>query len=159
VAALILGFSGEVFKIQVEELQAKEGETFTVAGFSLAFRALAQREEGNKTITEALLDVGSSASGLGEASLAPAQFLFAAQNRQVTTEIDTWVRPMEDLYVALVGYDLRSKVAVFKVVVNPLVIWLWIGTALIVLGSALALLPGQVRGPADPEPPGGGDAC
>jgi cytochrome c-type biogenesis protein CcmF len=36
------------------------------------------------------------------------------------------------------------------VVVQPLVRWLWLGGALVVLGAVLAALPGRRRRPTDP---------
>ena len=38
----------------------------------------------------------------------------------------------------------------FGVVVQPMVMWLWIGGTLIVVGSVLSAIPGKRRRPTDP---------
>ena len=43
--------------------------------------------------------------------------------------------------IALVGYDAAREQAVLKIVINPLVIWLWAAAWLVALGTALALVP------------------
>jgi cytochrome c-type biogenesis protein CcmF len=45
----------------------------------------------------------------------------------------------EDLYVILAGYDENS--ATFKILVNPLVIWLWIGGSVMAFGTVIVMLP------------------
>ena len=45
----------------------------------------------------------------------------------------------EDLYVILAGYE--KDFATFKVLVNPLVIWLWIGGGIMILGTIVVVLP------------------
>jgi cytochrome c-type biogenesis protein CcmF len=45
----------------------------------------------------------------------------------------------EDLYVVLAGYE--EDIATFKVLVTPLVIWIWIGGTVMALGTIFAMLP------------------
>ncbi len=139
VALLIIGFSGMAYQIERDELQVREGETFELGDYRMTLGSLKQWDDGHKTITAAEVHVQRDGAPL--ATLHPAQFLFPHQSRQVTTEVDTWGTPVEDLYLALVGYDLGQKVAVLKVVLNPLVFWLWVSALLFSLGAALALLP------------------
>ena len=44
----------------------------------------------------------------------------------------------EDLYVILAGYDKEE--VTLKVLVNPLVVWLWIGGVVMGLGNLIVLL-------------------
>jgi len=50
----------------------------------------------------------------------------------------------EDLYVILAGYD--KDLATFKVLVNPLVVWLWIGGGIMVIGAIVIVLPERRKG-------------
>jgi cytochrome c-type biogenesis protein CcmF len=53
----------------------------------------------------------------------------------------------EDLYLILSGFsELDKNQATLKVLVRPLVIWIWIGGVVIALGSLLAILPLQKVG-------------
>ena len=45
----------------------------------------------------------------------------------------------EDLYVILAGYG--KEWATFKVLVNPLVVWLWIGGGIMAFGTFVVMLP------------------
>jgi len=48
----------------------------------------------------------------------------------------------EDLYVILVGVE-DNGLASFRLLVNPLVVWLWIGGGLLLLGGAAAWWPSR----------------
>ena len=53
-----------------------------------------------------------------------------------------------DLYAILVdGGESMQDQATFRIFINPLVIWLWIGTGVLTLGTIVALWPkkGQLR--------------
>lgn len=139
VALLIIGISGQAYKLEREEVHLRQGETTRLGDFEITFDALGQHDDGQKKITEAAMTIRQG--GKLVASVRPAQHLFAHQARQVTTEVDTYHTLAQDLYLALIGYDLQRKEAVFKIVVNPLVIWLWIGSLLFLLGTGLVLLP------------------
>ena len=61
------------------------------------------------------------------------------KSNQPQTEVAIRSGFKEDLYMVLSGWD-ESGVT-FHVYVNPLVIWIWIGVAIMVLGGAFVLLP------------------
>ena len=158
-ALVVVGFSGLAYKIEHEEVRLRPGETHSIGPFDLRLDGLGQRDDGQKTITEARVEVRRAGRVL--TTLLPAQHLFSHQSRQVTTEVDTAGNLLEDLYLALVGYDMTQQVAILKIVVNPLVLWLWIATALLGIGTAVALWPkvllpasllagGAAAGPASP---------
>ncbi len=66
---------------------------------------------------------------------------------QPVTEVAIRSTPVEDLYVILEGWDQSGSVA-FKVLVNPLVSWIWIGGGVLVLGGLIAFWPDRRRKPA-----------
>ena len=47
----------------------------------------------------------------------------------------------EDLYVVLAGFEAAEQSAVYMMTINPLVNWVWVGLAIMVIGSVLSLLP------------------
>jgi cytochrome c-type biogenesis protein CcmF len=47
----------------------------------------------------------------------------------------------EDLYVVFEGLNADSEHPVIKIIINPLVNWIWIGVLVIVLGTGMALVP------------------
>ncbi len=49
----------------------------------------------------------------------------------------------EDFYLTLLAYDAGSGVITLRLFVNPLVAWIWIGGAVVVVGAAFAIWPGR----------------
>jgi cytochrome c-type biogenesis protein CcmF len=59
--------------------------------------------------------------------------------------------PFEDVYLTLVAApDDGSRAATIGVIVQPLIAWLWVGGALMAVGTLLAAWPGRRRRPTDP---------
>jgi cytochrome c-type biogenesis protein CcmF len=72
-------------------------------------------------------------------TLKPEKRLYFVQN-QPTTEVALRTSLWEDLYVILAGFE-SSRIATFKVFVNPLVAWLWMGGLVMVIGTIIAIWP------------------
>ena len=51
----------------------------------------------------------------------------------------------KDIYSVFSSYDSDTKEAYFKIMINPLVNWVWIGGIMIVLGSLFAFWPSSLR--------------
>ena len=49
----------------------------------------------------------------------------------------------EDLYVVYAGTNPDTNLPVIHAYLNPLVKWIWLGGAVVVLGTILALLPNR----------------
>lgn len=72
-------------------------------------------------------------------TLYPEKRLYFAQN-QPTTEVALRTTLWSDLYIILAGFE-ASQVATFKVFINPLVAWMWIGGMVIIAGTTIAIWP------------------
>ena len=51
------------------------------------------------------------------------------------------MRVAEDVYVVLTGYDLDTELANFRVYLNPLIRWVWIGFLVLAFGTFICLIP------------------
>jgi cytochrome c-type biogenesis protein CcmF len=51
----------------------------------------------------------------------------------------------EDLYVTLLGYNPTAGTATIRVFINPLVMWIWAGGAIVALGALFAIWPDRRR--------------
>jgi cytochrome c-type biogenesis protein CcmF len=58
-----------------------------------------------------------------------------------TSEVDIKKTLGEDLYIVLNGVDQQAGIANLKIVVNPLVNWIWLGFLLLAFGTAIAFMP------------------
>jgi hypothetical protein len=58
----------------------------------------------------------------------------------------------QDVYLTLqrAPQDDAGETAALRVIVQPMVAWLWIGGAVMALGTILAAFPGRRRNPIDP---------
>ncbi len=50
---------------------------------------------------------------------------------------------MEDVFLSLMAFERDGTSATLKVVVTPLVVWLWIGAYVMALGTVVAVWPGR----------------
>ena len=70
---------------------------------------------------------------------------------QPVTEVAIRSTLREDLYVILLSWEEDGTTA-FKVLINPLVNWMWIGGAVFVLGGLIAFWPARQKPPIIPQP-------
>ena len=72
----------------------------------------------------------------------PAKWAFRHhEDEPPTSYVDIHKTLGEDLYIVLNGYDAQAGIANIKVVINPLVDWIWLGFLLLVVGTVIAFLP------------------
>ena len=85
----------------------------------------------------------------GGAVFTPAISQFGTGTQAVgTPAVDSSVT--SDVYLTINSIPDKGGAWTFGVVVQPLVMWLWIGGALVVVGSVLSAIPGRRRRPTDP---------
>ncbi|HEU5084118.1 MAG TPA: heme lyase CcmF/NrfE family subunit [Acidimicrobiales bacterium] len=142
------------------ELRLEEGQVATVDGHTLEFLGLETTESAEKTTVSAGIRVD------GGKVYRPAlnEFEFGGQTIG-TPSVSTGLR--RDVFLALLDVpEQPGDPAVVRVVIQPLVTWLWIGGIVMALGTALAAFPGGRRRPTEPtsatgvaEADRGGDAA
>jgi cytochrome c-type biogenesis protein CcmF len=70
---------------------------------------------------------------------------FYFTNKETTSEVALRMSAREDVYLVLAGIGDDGKSAYFKVFLNPLQLWLWVGGLIIVVGTIIILLPASER--------------
>jgi cytochrome c-type biogenesis protein CcmF len=135
-AATSLGHRGEV--------TLRPGQTTVIDGQTITFEKLVTVSSPVRTATEALVVVN------GHGPYRPAVSQYGANTEPVgTPAIDSNV--WHDVYLTIDDLPAAANGPVgIGVTVQPLVSWLWVGGAILVLGSVLAALPGRRRRPTDP---------
>lgn len=135
VVLIFMAFAGSVFNME-KQVALKKGESFKVKNYTLRFDGLSNYPTASKQKVVATLAVLNDEHHVGIVS--PEKNLYRGQN-QWTTEVAIHSNLKEDLYVILAGYD--KDLATFKVLVNPLVVWLWVGGGIMVFGTIVIVLP------------------
>jgi cytochrome c-type biogenesis protein CcmF len=119
------------------------GETGTFAGHRVEFVGTRVVRTPSHVSQQALLRVD------GGAVFTPAISQFGTGTQAVgTPAIDSSVA--SDVYLTINSIPEKGGPWTFGVVVQPMVMWLWIGGFLIVAGSVLSAVPGRRRRPTDP---------
>ena len=148
-----VGYAGSCYDVE-KEAALRPGQTMEVGADGLlrgkyVFRYEQARTETdpNKTALYADLSVlDEEGNRLGDAS--PAKFIYRTAQEMATTEVAIRSRPIEDLYVILSTVDSQTKTATFKIIVRPLVMWIWIGGIVLIFGTLIAMAPtiGEILG-------------
>jgi cytochrome c-type biogenesis protein CcmF len=68
---------------------------------------------------------------------------FYPSNEESGTMVAIYSTLKEDLYVVYAGRSPETQQPVIHAYLNPLVKWVWLGGAVVVLGTILALLPNR----------------
>ena len=126
------------------EFRLKQGGSATLAGHTVTYLGSRTVQYPNKRTVVA--DVRVDGGRIYRPALH--QFPFATQAIG-TPSIRT--TPTEDVYLTLVSAPRTAGApAVIAVIVQPLVMWLWTGGAIMVIGTFMAVAPGRRRRPTDP---------
>ena len=138
IVLMFLGFAGEAFK-QEETVLLKPSSEVTVAGVTARLDALKVTDDGRKQMITAHVTV--SRDGAEIAKMYPARWYFRKHESEPTTEVAIRRSFAEDIYLVMPEFDVQNQSASLKVVVSPLVNWVWLGFGLLALGTLIALLP------------------
>jgi cytochrome c-type biogenesis protein CcmF len=137
VILIALGVVGSQMFATNIEATVKPGETIQIRDYVLTYQGLTSYTEGNREIVAATLDVRRGGESLGSIITSKS---FSAGREEPRTDVSIRSDPREDLYTILSGWN-EDGTATFKVLVNPLVMWIWVGGAVLLLGTAIAFWP------------------
>lgn len=130
------------------EATLRPRETLSVAGHTVRLKEVWGRDEPQRSVVGATLDIiGADGSTIGE--LQPRMNYYKVSDQPVPTpDVRSSVRG--DLYVNLMAFEPRGENATIKVIVEPLVPWIWFGGMVIVLGAFIGMFHGARRGEQAP---------
>jgi cytochrome c-type biogenesis protein CcmF len=138
IVLIFLGFAGNGSKRE-EEISLKPGQQVDLAPYLIRYDRLSVTDDGQKQMVTAKMTVSRSGKPLDD--MYPARWFFRNHEQEPTTEVALRRGFADDLYLVLAGYDVQSQVSSFKLVINPLVNWIWFGVGVMIIGSFIAILP------------------
>jgi cytochrome c-type biogenesis protein CcmF len=133
-----LGFAGAAYD-EEREAALRPGMTLDVAGYQFRYDGAHDEVDLNKRML--IADVAILLDGEEIGVVHPAKYVYRSHPEMPTTEVAIRSTPRNDLYVILSTVDDASNRATLRVIVRPLVMWIWIGGAVILLGVFLAGFP------------------
>jgi cytochrome c-type biogenesis protein CcmF len=155
IVLMFVGFAGQAYQ-RDREISASAGKEEKFGRYLLRFDRLAHEEDRQKEMITG--EVSVLIDGKVVDHMRPARWYFHKHEKEPTTEVAIRRSPTEDLYITLGNYDLANGTAAMKIVINPLVDWIWCGFMLLALGTGIALLPESVLAPITVRLPAGATA-
>jgi cytochrome c-type biogenesis protein CcmF len=139
VVCMALGVVGSsLFQEQTQGTVAS-GESLELGGFQLTYNGLQNRMgAADLAIVEANMTL--SRNGKVLRTLIPRREIYQNSGQTMTIPA-TRSTLSEDFYVILAGWELGGSTATFRVHLNPLINWLWLGGLVFVIGTMVAVWP------------------
>jgi cytochrome c-type biogenesis protein CcmF len=153
---MFIGFAGAAYEEEIQaalipgesaDIQSPFGHTYT-----LTYEAMSWDDQPNLERLIASLRVVKDGSQVG---VITAQQRFYANRPESNVEVGILRAWNEDLYVILAGIDDVTgaangtnprPLATFRILVNPLVPWIWTGGMIVALGTLIAMWPAAPTG-------------
>ena len=135
VAAGIIG--SQMFSTNAEATLAP-GESMQVRGYTLTFNGLETTSSSDSAKVTGTLDVARGDKRIGTIESSKR---LEGRAQELVTDVGIRSTPREDLYVILSGLTDDLSEATFKVFVNPLMMWIWVGGGVLVAGTLIAFWP------------------
>jgi cytochrome c-type biogenesis protein CcmF len=125
------------FRIE-EQRTMRAGDSVEVGGYTLTYQGM--RSDETPHVASMLAEVDVARGGRHIATMFPEKRFYKRQ-QQPTTEVALRTTWREDLYLVLGSYDDASGLMTLQIFVNPLVVWIWLGGIVMVLGTVIVMLP------------------
>jgi cytochrome c-type biogenesis protein CcmF len=138
ILVVAVGVTGsQAWSVQTETT-LRRGESAELAGYHVRFDGLAASEESNHfKVTGTFTVMKDNATA---AVLQPAKKFYPQESSPIAY-VDYRLGLTGDVYVVLGDFARDGSHATVRLQVNRLVSWIWIGGAILTLGTALAIVP------------------
>jgi cytochrome c-type biogenesis protein CcmF len=143
VVLIFIGLTGNAFNLEHSQ-GIKQGEEMKIGRYTLKMTDYQEGETANFRYGRVILQAFKDDRLVR--TLQPERRAYKGGDQQTTTEIDLYSTLREDLYVVFAGGSNDGQSLQINAHVNPLVWWVWFGSAVMLFGSLITLLPD--RGPA-----------
>ena len=148
IVLLFIGFIGRAFEVE-KEFSLSPGEQIYFANYVFKLNSIKSEARDNHYAFLSDIDVVDNNNQL-LTNLKPEKRIYFYWNsdpekRQPHSELDIHSTIQKDIYSIFSAYDAQKNIGYFKIMINPLVNWVWIGGVLMVLGSLFAFWPSRKR--------------
>jgi cytochrome c-type biogenesis protein CcmF len=136
---VFIGLSGAAFNRDLQK-DMQVGQTMQIGPYSLLLQGFDSRPEKNYTAQRMLVEVLRDKKPI--MMLYPEKRHFST-NEQNGTMVAIYSTLKQDLYVVYAGDSPDTQLPVLHAYLNPLVKWIWLGGAVVVFGTLVAMLPNR----------------
>jgi cytochrome c-type biogenesis protein CcmF len=156
IVVMFIGIAGGAFD-QTHEQEMSYNDTLSIGSYTLVCRSITQDSTPNYDTDFAVLDEYHHGKFVKQLSPEKRIYFPGTDHEQASTIVALHSTPQADLYTVFEGENPDTGRPIIKVILHPLIAWIWIGVVIIVLGTFVALTPNLLRAPArapaeDPVP-------
>jgi len=138
VVLIALGITGQGLFKSERQVTLQRGDAVTIGHYQVRFEDLSSEAAAVKERHVATMGVYLGDQRI--ASLRP-EYNFHYNVQQYVSEVAIRSTLTEDLYVAMAGISADGSAVTFRVLLNPLMAWLWIGGVVLLAGTLIAFWP------------------
>ena len=149
VVMVTLGIVGTSFFGVQKDVVLSIGESTTINDYELVYLGTVEVQKSNRTEFTSTVQVFRDGELLD--TLRTKRAFYPSFNMAATAAAIRST-PVEDLYV-VPSENLPDGSVGFRVLVNPLIWWMWVAGPVMVLGTVIALWPQKILAPAPARPP------
>ncbi len=131
---------GNEFYQEVRHITLAQDESYVLGPYRITYQGMEVMDQANLTQYRALLTVQQDTRSTSTV-LVPRRNVYFKAPDAPTSEVGLHTTWREDLYVVLNGWTEGAATATFSFYLNPLMVWLWVGGIILVLGTLIALWP------------------
>ncbi len=156
IAILFFGFAGKAYERMLDRTIEKPAYATAMGGpssfqfeeYGFTYENLFHTSDDHKDAITAQVGIWLDGDRIG--TIYPAKWDFHKQDAQLISQVAITPRylPQQfgelgggDVYVVLTGYDLDASLANFRVYLNPLIEWVWVGFLVLAFGTLVCLIP------------------
>jgi cytochrome c-type biogenesis protein CcmF len=144
---IAIGVTGSSLFDVEKEAELLPAQSMTINDYTITFDSLIPEGDGRRMVVTAELDIYKSDTFIGH--MFP-QVILHSNFEQPVSEVAIRSTLAEDLYIQLASWEVvtlsdgsETIRAGLVALVNPLVIWIWIGGGLFLFGGLIAFWPGR----------------
>lgn len=137
IVLMFVGFAGSAFN-RSAETELNVGQSMDLGPYHLVSSGFTQASNDNYIAERALIDV--TRGGKEQFQLQPEARLYRT-SQTMQSMVANHSTPLWDLYLIYEGQNQDTGLPIIKAFLNPLVLWIWIGTGIVLLGTLVALTP------------------
>ncbi len=140
VIVVVIGFAGSAFN-QDKEQEMGYGDKLTIGSYTLVCQSYTQDDNPNYGSEWAVMNVFKGGKQI--ATLNPERRFYKA-SQQTSTMPSIRSTVSNDLYIVYEGQNPDTGRPIIRAHLNPLVMWIWVGVWIMIVGTVVAMIPNTV---------------
>jgi cytochrome c-type biogenesis protein CcmF len=136
--SMYLGFTGAAYDIE-KEAALRPGQVMQVGDYGVRFDKARMELDPSKRMVFTDMTILRDGEPVGHVE--PAKFIYRTHPEMPTTEVAIRSTLRDDVYVIMSSVNPETKLGTFRVIVRPLVAWIWIGGLMLLAGALIAIAP------------------